>query len=36
MDMKDYKWIGLDGGDMLIRTPFISTSMAMTLIYVQF
>lgn len=34
--MKDYKWIGLVGGDMLVRTPFISTSMAMTLMYVRF
>ncbi|MFX1573230.1 MAG: hypothetical protein ACFFB0_10810 [Promethearchaeota archaeon] len=36
MVIKDYWWIGLDCGDALIRTPSISKSMTMTLMYVGF
>ena len=36
MVIKVYRWIGLDCGDTLIRTPSVSKSMVMTLMYVRF
>ena len=35
MDIRDYKRNALDGVDMLISAPFVSTSEAMTLMYVK-
>ena len=36
MVLKEHRWIGLDNGDTLIRTPSICKSIAMTLMYISF
>ena len=36
MLIKDYEWIGLNCGDILISNPFTRTLKAMTLMYKRF
>ena len=36
MVIKVYRWIGLDCGDTLFRTPSVCKSIAMTLMYARF
>ena len=36
MAIKDYRWIGLDGRNILLRVPSSNTSKTMTLMYIDF